>query len=229
MGNGCPGPTCRGPKDDKIYNYGSRLFHEVDRSKTAGQNNWEGSEEIRQRFSEKSKQKPHGRNQYSTRTRKEGEAVIPAEICMPTHQTMMIKDVKGNEEEIRLNLDLLQERREAVAIREVRYKMEMEHSYNKRVRPVSFKVGKYIYRKNKASRVENLGNLGPKWEGPYLVGSVSDWLIQAANNGRQGSASRLACNQHGKMLLAGIIVFRIPTCRCNLFKILINNQATHHV
>ncbi|GJY37775.1 reverse transcriptase domain-containing protein [Tanacetum coccineum] len=41
------------------------------------------------------------------------EAIIQAEIGMPTHRTMMIKDGKDNEEEIRLNLDLLTKRREA--------------------------------------------------------------------------------------------------------------------
>ncbi|GKA25119.1 reverse transcriptase domain-containing protein, partial [Tanacetum coccineum] len=46
------------------------------------------------------------------------EAVIPAEIGMPTHRTMMIKEGKGNKEELRLNLDLLTERREEAAIRE---------------------------------------------------------------------------------------------------------------
>ncbi|GJU47193.1 reverse transcriptase domain-containing protein [Tanacetum coccineum] len=97
------------------------------------------------------------------------EAVIPAEISMPTHRTMMVKEGNGNEEEMRLNPDLLQERREAAAIREARYKMKMKHYYNKRVRPMSFKVGDYVYRRNEASRVENLGKLGPKWEGPYLV------------------------------------------------------------
>nr|GFC23775.1 reverse transcriptase domain-containing protein [Tanacetum cinerariifolium] len=35
------------------------------------------------------------------------EAVIPAEFGMPTHRTMMIKYGNGNEEEMRLNLDLL--------------------------------------------------------------------------------------------------------------------------
>ncbi|GKA04371.1 reverse transcriptase domain-containing protein [Tanacetum coccineum] len=97
------------------------------------------------------------------------EAVIPAEIGMPTHRTMMIKDGKDNEEEIRLNLDLLTERREAAAVREARYKTKVEQYYNKRVRPMAFKVGEYVYRKNEASRVEDLGKLGPKWEGPYLV------------------------------------------------------------
>nr|GEX73273.1 reverse transcriptase domain-containing protein [Tanacetum cinerariifolium] len=95
------------------------------------------------------------------------EAVIPAEIGMPTHRTMMIKEGSGNEEEMRLNLDLLTERREAVAIREARYKEEQY--YNKRVRPMSFKVGEHVYQKNEASRVENLGKLGPKWEGSYLI------------------------------------------------------------
>ncbi|GJR07615.1 reverse transcriptase domain-containing protein [Tanacetum coccineum] len=98
----------------------------------------------------------------------ESEADILAEIGMPTHRTMMIKEWGGNEEEMRLNLDLLMKRKKAAAIREARYKMKMEQYYNKRVRPVSFKVGEYVYQKNEANRVENLGKLGPKWERPYL-------------------------------------------------------------
>ncbi|GJX88252.1 reverse transcriptase domain-containing protein [Tanacetum coccineum] len=104
------------------------------------------------------------------------EVVIPKEISMPRHRTMMIKEGEGNEEEMRLNLDLLTERREAAAIREARYKRKMEQYYNKRARPVSFRVGEHVYRKNEASRVENLGKLGPKWEGPYLV-------VEAYQNG----------------------------------------------
>ncbi|GJZ63671.1 hypothetical protein Tco_0620092 [Tanacetum coccineum] len=95
---------------------------------------------------------------------------------MPTHRTMMIKEGEDNEEEIRLNLDILTERREAAAIREAKYKMKMEHYYNKTVRPVSFRVEEYVYQKNEASRVENLGKLGTKCEGPYL-------LVEAYQNG----------------------------------------------
>ncbi|GJY34259.1 hypothetical protein Tco_0418728 [Tanacetum coccineum] len=47
-------------------------------------------------------------------------AVISMEISMPTHRTVMIKE-GANNEEMRLNLDLLQERREAAAIREARF------------------------------------------------------------------------------------------------------------
>ncbi|GJY53036.1 reverse transcriptase domain-containing protein [Tanacetum coccineum] len=104
------------------------------------------------------------------------EAVIPAKVGMPTHRTMIIKDGKDNEEEIRLNLHLLTERREVAAIREDRYKTKVEQYYNKRVRPIAFKVREYVYRRNEASRVEDLGKLGPKWEGPYLV-------IEAYDNG----------------------------------------------
>ncbi|GKC83752.1 reverse transcriptase domain-containing protein [Tanacetum coccineum] len=115
------------------------------------------------------------------------EAVISAEIDMPTYQTMMIKEGKGNKEKIRLNLDLLQERRGAIVIREARYKIKMEHYYNKRVRLVSFKVGEYVYKRNKASRVENLGKLGPKWEGPYLVTEAyqnDSYKLRTMNDGK---------------------------------------------
>ncbi|GJR64066.1 reverse transcriptase domain-containing protein [Tanacetum coccineum] len=47
------------------------------------------------------------------------EAVILAEIGMPAYRTMMIRE-ELNEEEIRLNLDLLTERRELAAIREAK-------------------------------------------------------------------------------------------------------------
>lgn len=88
------------------------------------------------------------------------EAVIPAEIGMPTYRTMMIQ--KGmNEEEMRLNLDLLQERREEAAVREARYKTKIDKYYNRRVHPVAFKTDEFVYRRNEASRQEDQGKLGP--------------------------------------------------------------------
>ncbi|GJT80851.1 reverse transcriptase domain-containing protein [Tanacetum coccineum] len=72
------------------------------------------------------------------------EAVIPAEIGMPTHRTMMIREDE-NEDELRLNMDLLQERREAAAIREAKYKTKMEQYYNQKVRPMSFKLDEYVF------------------------------------------------------------------------------------
>ncbi|GJU66245.1 reverse transcriptase domain-containing protein [Tanacetum coccineum] len=86
------------------------------------------------------------------------ETVILAEIGMPSYRTLMIRE-EFNEEEQRLNLDLLQERREAAAIREARYKTKMEQYYNKKVRPAGFRPGEFVYRMNEASRVEDQGKL----------------------------------------------------------------------
>ena len=74
-----------------------------------------------------------------------------------------------NDDALRLNLDLLEERREVAAIEEAKSKSKMEKYYNTKVRGVTFKPGDYVYRSNEASQVENTGKLGPKWEGPYEV------------------------------------------------------------
>nr|GEU43592.1 hypothetical protein [Tanacetum cinerariifolium] len=61
------------------------------------------------------------------------EAIISAEIGIPTYRTLMVRE-EYNEEEMRLNLDLLRERRETAAIREAKYKTKMEQYYNRKVR-----------------------------------------------------------------------------------------------
>ncbi|GJS01663.1 reverse transcriptase domain-containing protein [Tanacetum coccineum] len=96
------------------------------------------------------------------------EAVIPAEIGMPTFRTAEV-DVAKNDEALEINLELLEERREQAAIREAKSKRQMEKYYNTKVRNASFKPGDLVYRSNEASRVEDTGKLGPKWEGPYEV------------------------------------------------------------
>ncbi|GJZ97982.1 reverse transcriptase domain-containing protein [Tanacetum coccineum] len=67
------------------------------------------------------------------------EAVIPAEIGMPTYRTTTV-DAVHNDEELRLNLDLLEER-----------------------------PGDFVYRSNDASHDVAGRKLRPKWEGPYEV------------------------------------------------------------
>ncbi|GJW00451.1 reverse transcriptase domain-containing protein [Tanacetum coccineum] len=96
------------------------------------------------------------------------EAVIPAEIGMPTYRTAAV-DVVHNDEELRLNLDLLEEKRERAAICEAKAKRKMTKYYNARVRGVTFRPGDFVYRSNNASHAVAGGKLGPKWEGPYEV------------------------------------------------------------
>nr|GEU92899.1 reverse transcriptase domain-containing protein [Tanacetum cinerariifolium] len=96
------------------------------------------------------------------------EAVIPAEIRMPTYRTAAV-NVVYNDEELRLNLNLLEERRERAAIREAKAKLKMKKYYNARVRGVTSRPGDFVYRSNDASHAVEGGKLGPKWEGPYEV------------------------------------------------------------
>nr|GEW24247.1 reverse transcriptase domain-containing protein [Tanacetum cinerariifolium] len=96
------------------------------------------------------------------------EAVIPAEIGMPTLKTAKV-DLIQNNEALEINLDLLEERREQASIREAKGKAKMERYYNSKVQNISFKPGDLVYRNNDASRAEDTGKLGPKWEGPYEV------------------------------------------------------------
>ncbi|GJW87637.1 hypothetical protein Tco_0162977 [Tanacetum coccineum] len=79
------------------------------------------------------------------------EAVIPAEIGMPTYRTVVV-DIVRNDDEIRLNLDLLVERRERAAICEAKAKSKMMS--------------------NEGSHAMDGGKLRPKWEGPYEVTEV---------------------------------------------------------
>nr|XP_027088665.1 uncharacterized protein LOC113710014 [Coffea arabica] len=96
------------------------------------------------------------------------EAVIPAEIGVPSGrvQNFIARD---NEDELRLNLDLLEGRREEAAIRMAKYKGQIARHYNARVRPLSFKPGDLVLRKNSVSRLQGTGKLDPNWEGPYVV------------------------------------------------------------
>nr|GEW94144.1 reverse transcriptase domain-containing protein [Tanacetum cinerariifolium] len=91
----------------------------------------------------------------------ETKAVIPAEIGMPTYRTTAV-DVVSNDKELRLNLDLLEERRERAVICEAKAKLKMMKYYNARVCDVTFRPGDFIYCSNDASHAVVGGKLGPK-------------------------------------------------------------------
>ncbi|GJS34037.1 reverse transcriptase domain-containing protein [Tanacetum coccineum] len=97
---------------------------------------------------------------YGTKT------VIPVEIGMPTYRTAVV-DAIHNDEELRLYLDLLEERHEHTEIREAKAKLNMTKYYNARVRGVTFRPGDFVSRSNDASHVVDGGKISPKWEGPY--------------------------------------------------------------
>ncbi|GJZ93112.1 reverse transcriptase domain-containing protein [Tanacetum coccineum] len=98
----------------------------------------------------------------------ETEAVIPAEIGMPTFKTTEV-NVAKNDKALEINLELLEEKRKQAAIREAKSKRQIEKYYNAKVRNTSFKPGDLVYHNNEASHAEDTGKLAPKWEGPYEV------------------------------------------------------------
>ncbi|XP_022027868.1 uncharacterized protein LOC110929071 [Helianthus annuus] len=77
------------------------------------------------------------------------EAVIPAEIGSPTARMRLREE--ENEEDLRVNLNLLEERREIAAVREARYKKQLESYYNARMRKLNLVPGDLVLRANEAS------------------------------------------------------------------------------
>ncbi|GJZ31997.1 reverse transcriptase domain-containing protein [Tanacetum coccineum] len=130
------------------------------------------------------------------------EVVILAEIGIPTYRTLMIRE-SYNEEEMHLNLDLLQERREAAAVREARYKTKIEQYYNKKVRLAGFRPGEFVYLRNEASKVEDQGKLGPKWEGSYRVTEAYE----------KGSYKLQTLKTRRCLKLCMLLTFESATCR----------------
>ncbi|GKA91895.1 reverse transcriptase domain-containing protein [Tanacetum coccineum] len=84
------------------------------------------------------------------------EAVIPAEIVMPTLRTAEV-DMMQNNEALGINLDLLEERREQAVTREAKSKSKMEKYYNSKVRNTSFKPGDLC-------TIEMMQAVRKKWE-----------------------------------------------------------------
>ncbi|GJT72919.1 hypothetical protein Tco_1032205 [Tanacetum coccineum] len=138
-----PGRTRKG----QVFNSRYGLFHEMDRSESRGDN-----------------------------YRKSGEKICVGQHLMPfrsfrrdslgQRQTVQRQPIQGL---LRLNLDLLEEKRERAAICEAKDKRKMTKYYNARVRVVTFRPGDFVYRSNDASHAVAGGKLSPKWEGPYEV------------------------------------------------------------
>ncbi|XP_071695311.1 uncharacterized protein [Rutidosis leptorrhynchoides] len=100
------------------------------------------------------------------------EAVIPGELMVPTKCIHSFNE-SSNDEGLRANLDMLEDHREIAAIREAANKQKISKYYDKRFKPMSFRIGDYVWGNNEASRAENTGKLGPNWEGPYEVIGIS--------------------------------------------------------
>ena len=79
-------------------------------------------------------------------------------------------NLRCNDDELRLNLDCLDEVRDNVSSKMTKYQLKMAEYYNKRVKLRRLDIGDLVLRKTTtATKDPTQGKLGPTWEGPYRV------------------------------------------------------------
>lgn len=94
------------------------------------------------------------------------DAVIPMEIEEPTIRTESFR-ADMNMEELRVNLDLVEEAREIAHLKEFACKQRAARKYNSKVVPKSMKEGDLVLKR--AMKNQTAGKLGPNWGGPFRV------------------------------------------------------------
>ena len=100
------------------------------------------------------------------------EAVAPVEVGIKSPR-IELASVEHNDEALRLNLELLDEKREQVLRRTKDYQKKTARYYNQKVKPRSYMPGDLVLNKLLPAR-KNLahGKLGLNWEGPYIISRV---------------------------------------------------------
>ena len=100
------------------------------------------------------------------------EAVAPVEVGLKSPM-IELASVEHNDEALRLNLDLLDEKCEQILKRTEDYQRKTTRYYNQKVKPMSYRPGDLVLKKLLPAR-KNLthGKLGPNWEGPYIISRV---------------------------------------------------------
>ena len=97
------------------------------------------------------------------------EAVIPVEVGVTSTLRAAFSE-EGNNDELWINLDCLDEVRENASSRMEKYQQKMAEYYNRRVKLRRLEIGDLILRKvSTVMKDPNQGKLGPTREGPYRV------------------------------------------------------------
>ena len=100
------------------------------------------------------------------------EAVALVEVGLKSPR-IELASVEHNDEALRLNLDLLDEKREQVLRRTEGYHRKTARYYNQKVKPRSYRPGDLVLKKLLPARKNPAhGKLGLNWEGPYIISRV---------------------------------------------------------
>ncbi|XP_070009677.1 uncharacterized protein [Nicotiana sylvestris] len=101
------------------------------------------------------------------------ESLIPVEIGEPSTRFTQASE-ECNDEEMWINLDLLEGRREAALIRMAAQKQVIERYYNRKARLRFFKIGDFMLKKVfQSTKAANAGKLIPTWEGPHRIHDIA--------------------------------------------------------
>ncbi|XP_014524143.1 uncharacterized protein LOC106780373 [Vigna radiata var. radiata] len=97
------------------------------------------------------------------------DAMLLVEVGEPTIRREM-QDMNLNEDQLRVNLDTLPERRELAMRRNAAQKRLLVRRYNTKVKPRSFTAGDLVWRKRGEARKEKAyDKLSDNWEGPFRI------------------------------------------------------------
>ena len=97
------------------------------------------------------------------------EAVVPIETELPTFRIKTFNE-EGNDEALRAELDLIDEKRANALTRLAAQKRKVERHFNSKVKLRGFADGSLVLRKVfPNTQVKGAGVFGPTWEGPYRV------------------------------------------------------------
>ena len=97
------------------------------------------------------------------------EVVIPVEVGLTSLRREFF-DEQRNDDQLKLNLDCLDEVRDQASQRMAKYQQKMAEYYNQRVKLKRFNIGDLVLRKVTPTTKDPMqGKLGSTWERPYRV------------------------------------------------------------
>ncbi|XP_075099229.1 uncharacterized protein LOC142176067 [Nicotiana tabacum] len=101
------------------------------------------------------------------------KALILVEIGEPCTRYIQATE-ESNGEEMRINLDLLEERRELALITMATQKKIIKRYYNRKAHLRYLKIGDFVFKRIfQSSKATNAGKLSPHWEGPYKICGIA--------------------------------------------------------
>ena len=113
------------------------------------------------------------------------EVVAPVEIVLKSPR-IELASVEHNEEALRLNLDLLDEKHDQVLKRTKDYQRKTARYYDQKVKPRSYKPGDLVLKKLLPTRkIPTHGKLGPNWEDPISCLALSDQVITSSRRKKE--------------------------------------------